>query len=99
MRPSRFPQQTTELQRPAGMTEKECGVLAVHQTGVHCISRWVPTWRERLEILFGRPVWLWVWSGQTQPPVALSTESPFVPREPTSDASVRVRRAVAWLFR
>lgn len=78
MKPSRFPQQTIELQPPAGMTEAECGTLAVHQTGVQCISRWVPSWRDRLRIALGGPIWLWVWSGRTQPPVALDTESPFV---------------------
>lgn len=77
MKPTRFPQQTAELQPPVGMTEAECGVLAVHRTGIHCISRWRLNWRERLALVFGAPVWLWVWSGDTQPPVALTTESPF----------------------
>lgn len=97
MIPTRFPQQTVELQPPAGMTEAECGVLAVHRTGVHCISRWAPTWRERLALIFGAPVWLWVWSGNTQPPVALTTESPFVERvswvdEPGTGAQIKVPR-------
>jgi hypothetical protein len=78
MKPTTFPQQTVVLQRPAGMTEEECGTLAVHRTGQHCISRWQPTWRDRLRIALGGPIWLWVWSGSTQPPVALDTKSPFV---------------------
>jgi hypothetical protein len=71
-----------ELKRPAHMTEEECGTLAVFQTGQHCISRWVPTWRERLLILVGAPIWLWVWSGNSQPPVTLSVDSPFAPVPP-----------------
>jgi hypothetical protein len=60
------------------MTEEECGTLAVHQTsnGI-CISRWVPTLSERLALILGAPVWLWVWSGRTQPPVALTINTPF----------------------
>jgi len=80
MKPTRFPQQTVELRRPPSMTEGECGTLAVHSNGTHCISRWQPSLGERVRVLFGAPIWLWVWSGVTQPPVALTTESPFVER-------------------
>lgn len=77
MRPISFPQQTVELQKPASMTAEECGGLPVFRDGTHCISCWRPSWRERLALLLGRPVWLWVWMGNTQPPVALTVESPF----------------------
>ena len=77
MKPIRFRQQTTELQRPAGFSEEDCGALAVFQDGEHCISCWRPSWSGRLLIALGQPVWLWVWSGRTQPPVALTVDSPF----------------------
>lgn len=80
MKPTRFPQQNAELQPPLGMTEAECGVLAVHRNGTHCISRWRPSFGERLRIALGAPVWLWIWSGMTQPPVGLTVESPFAMR-------------------
>lgn len=88
MRPTRFAEATAELSPPAGMTREECGHLAVAQTGPEhgmTVSRWVPSWRERLRLLFGEPVWLWVWAGgTTQPPVALEVrprgDRPFVSR-------------------
>lgn len=72
MTPSDFPQKTIVLQRPPSMTDEECSPLAVCQLDDGaCLSRWVPSWRERLALLFGAPLWLWVVSGRTQPPVAL----------------------------
>ncbi len=81
MKPIRFPQQTVELQKPSGMTDEECGPLPVFRDGKHCISCWSPSWRERLALALGRPLWLWVWMGNTQPPVSLDVVSPFIERE------------------
>ena len=80
MRPVPFPQQTVELQKPAGMTDEQCGALPVFRDGTYCISCWSPSWRDRLRLALGGPVWLWIWAGQTQPPVSLTLESPFVER-------------------
>lgn len=91
MKPVRFPQQTVDLQRPAGMTEEECGSLAVFRNGEHCISCWQPSWRERLLLVLGAPVWLWVWSGSTQPPVALTVDSPFARVPPEAGVGVGKR--------
>lgn len=77
MKPTRFPEQTVELQKPAGMTDEKCSPLPVFRDGTYCISRWAPSFGERLRILFGSPIWLWIWSGNTQPPVSLAIESPF----------------------
>jgi hypothetical protein len=77
MKPITFPESNKTLLRPASMTEDECASLPVWTDGHECISRWEPTWKERLMILFGCPVWLRIMSGHTQPPVSLSPESPF----------------------
>jgi hypothetical protein len=71
MKPIKFQQSTIELQKPEGMTDDECSPLPVYRDGQHCISLWQPTLKERLSILFYGHVWLWVWMGNTQPPVAL----------------------------
>jgi hypothetical protein len=76
MDPTRFPQANTVLGPPPDMGEGECQALAVHRDGVHCISRWMPTAQEREDIANGEPVWLWVRTGQSQPPVALTTTPP-----------------------
>jgi len=50
------------------------GLPVLRRDGV-CISCWKPTWRERIYIFLGKPVWLHVVSGKTQPPVAVEVNS------------------------
>lgn len=90
MKPVSFPEQTLELQKPHGTTDEQCSPLPVFRDGTYCISCWRPSWRERLALVFGRPVWLLVWAGHTQPPVKLTVESPFASVPP--EAGVGVRR-------
>ena len=72
MKPIDFSQSTKVLQRPSTMTDKECASLHVWSDGNQCVSCWKPTFKERLNILFGGKVWLGVLSGKTQPPVFVS---------------------------
>ena len=75
MQPVKFKESNKVLQKPPGMTDKECGSLPVWNDGTKSISCWQMTWIERLKaLLYGR-IWLWVYFGPTQPPVALSVES------------------------
>ena len=76
MTPSDFPQANLTLAKPAGMTDEQCKPLRVHTTGAEFVSCWRLTWRERLAILFGRPLWLWI-VGRGHPPVMLSVENPW----------------------
>lgn len=80
MTPSRFPQANRIFQKPPSMTDEECSPLEVHvclnQDAI--ISCWRPTWRERLAIFFGRPLWLWVTgTGLRHPPVLIEVQDPF----------------------
>lgn len=59
------------------MTDDECASLHVWSDGTQCVSCWRPTFKERLNILFGGKVWLGVLSGKTQPPVFVSGERIF----------------------
>lgn len=79
MTPAAFPQSNRTLTAPNGMND--CGSLPVYSDGQHCVSRWRPSLRERLALLFGRDVWLWVRSGRTQPPVALGVVDPWANEE------------------
>ncbi len=76
-----FPQSTKTLARPQGTTEEECGPLNVYSDGEYCVSCWQPDWKDRWRLLFGGKVWLWVWSGFTQPPVIVDTEDPWRKKE------------------
>lgn len=80
MNPVTFPGANRDLQRPAGMTEEQCGSLPVFTDGVTCLSEWELTEEELRWIIATKRVRLWVWSGSTQPPVALSVVS--APEEP-----------------
>ena len=71
MEPIEFKEQTKVLSKPENMTDDECSSLAIWNDGQACISCWKPSIRERLSILFFGKVWLWVYSGATQPPVAI----------------------------
>jgi hypothetical protein len=71
MGPLEFEQQSVILTKPDSMTEEECGPLPIYSDGQLCISLWEMSWRERLSSLFFGRVWLWIYSGPTQPPVAL----------------------------
>lgn len=74
MEPKHFEQANKNLLKPKGMTDEDCGSLPVFTDGKVCISLWQMTWGERLKALFFGKVWLFVHSGQTQPPVALMVE-------------------------
>ena len=74
MKPTEFSEQTKVLSKPVGWSDDECSPLGVWTDGRECISRWEPTLRERIALLFGAPVWLRVVSGKTQPPVALQAK-------------------------
>lgn len=77
MKPIDFPQSTKVLQKPSTMSDKECSSLHVWSDGKQCVSCWKPTFKERMNILFGGKVWLGVLSGKTQPPVFVSGEMVF----------------------
>lgn len=67
MKPIKFIQANKVLQKPATM--EDCEPLPVYSNGDYCLSLWRMSWRERFSALFFGRVWLFVLSGQTQPPV------------------------------
>lgn len=76
MNPIKFKGYEKLLRAPRGwdVTKRgPCVDLPVLVQDDVCISFWKPTWRERLSLLLGKSVILYVASGQTQPPVALTT--------------------------
>lgn len=79
MEPIQFPQVTVDLQKPAGWTDDQCLPLPVYSDGEKCMSLWAMTWHERISALFFGRVWLYIWSGRTQPPVTLwATRDAFI---------------------
>lgn len=78
MKPIDFPQSTKVLQRPENMLDEECKPLPIWSDGKQCVSCWRPTLKERVRILMSGKVWLGVAAGNTQPPVYITGETPFV---------------------
>lgn len=74
MKPINFPESNKTLLKPSNMTDEECGQLPVYCDGNQCISLWKFSLKERLQALIYGTIWVYVISGQTQPPIALSTE-------------------------
>lgn len=75
MKPIKFPQANKTLLPPKGMDN--CEELHVYSDEKYCISRWKPSFKERIQILFGDGLWLWVVSKNTQPPVSLTVSNPW----------------------
>ena len=67
------------------MTDEECGPLPVCTDGDVCISCWQMSWRERLAALLCGRIWLWVYTGGTQPPVALLAARDIFGEKPAED--------------
>lgn len=61
-------------------TAKGCGDLPVHKSGGQIISCWKLPLLKRFKILFTGRVWLSIY-GQSQPPVCIVTDYPFVKEE------------------
>lgn len=77
MKPIKFKESNKILNKPEGWTDKQCSPLHVHNDGRYSISCWAPTILERIKLLFTGRVWLWVCSGNTQPPVIVDFKFPF----------------------
>ena len=71
MKPIKFEEQTKILSRPKSMTDEECGSLAIFSDGKVCLSCWKMGFKERLKALIFGKIWVQVYSGKTQPPIAL----------------------------
>ena len=76
MTPTYFPQANTQLQRSTD--DDSAGHIPAHTDRTTVLSCWRLSWRERLAAVFTGRLWLWVRSGDTQPPVAMKIGgSPF----------------------
>lgn len=76
MRPFKFKGYEKELAKPGGWDETysdKCVSLPVCAGDKCSISHWKPSFMERLKIVFGAGVWVFVANGGsgTQPPIAL----------------------------
>lgn len=97
MKPIEFEGQTIVLQRPPGMTEAECGSLAILRLDGTCISCWKMGWKERLKALFTGKIWLGVLSGHTQPAVYVAIDQPFKIEKPAQPASPFIGEPMAFI--
>lgn len=81
MKAIEFKEQNRILAKPENMTDEECKSLPVFSNGEECISCWQLSDEEIEKLKETKCIWLGVLSGQTQPPVFLSVDYPFVMRK------------------
>jgi hypothetical protein len=80
VKPTQFPEQNGTLSGGPGSvygTEDDVQDLPVHRGEGMVISCWRPSLGDRLRLLFGGKVWLYVLTERTHAPVTLTTETPF----------------------
>lgn len=71
MKPIKFSRSNKTLLKPSNMLDEECSSLDVYTDDKQCVSCWKMSLWERLSsLLFGK-IWLYVLSGDTQPPILL----------------------------
>lgn len=78
MTPTKFEGQDTVLRKPGNMTDEECGPLPILRLQGTCISCWKMSWRERIKCFWQGYIWIGVLSGNTQPPIYVAIDKPFV---------------------
>ncbi len=76
MIPVSFPEVNKTLGPPVGMTDEECSSLPIFTDGQVCISCWSLTDEEIADVVKKRQLWVWIHSGQTQPPISIETRKP-----------------------
>jgi hypothetical protein len=73
MSPIKFPEANIVLKGPEGSDIMD---LPAATDGKQCVSCWQLSWRERLNIVVTGRLWVYVLSGQTQPPIGLAVVEP-----------------------
>lgn len=81
MKPIEFKEQNKVLGKPESMTDEECSSLPVFSNGAECISCWQFTEEEIQKLIETKRIWIGIVSGQTQPPIFLSVDTPFEERK------------------
>jgi hypothetical protein len=72
-----FKESNKTLTKPEDWTDEECQSLKVYNDGKHSISCWKPTIIERIKLLFTGKIWVFVWYGNTSPPICIDVNYPF----------------------
>jgi hypothetical protein len=90
MKPVKFKEANGQLVGPDGSNIQP---LPCYRDGTWVISRWKPTLWERVKIMFGGKLTLWIMGGQTQPPCLLTTQAPQIITQDSINAEVQAALA------
>lgn len=105
MLPASFKLSNRLLGAPLGHVPEESSVgeimaLPIWTDGEQSISRWRPTLRERVSILLFGNVWVTVWFGGNQPPIAVTGVRTMLKEAPPADKWLkRFSRTTKWSVR
>jgi hypothetical protein len=78
--PHHFKESNKVLGKPSSMSDEECAALPIYTNGAYCVSCWDLTDEDIANIVKMRKLWVYVWSGTTQPPICPQSFSPFAHR-------------------
>lgn len=73
MEPINFKESNRVLKKPEGI-EEDCEDMYSWTDGRQSASCWKPTFKERIRILFGCPIWVVMLSGNSQPPMYMDVK-------------------------
>lgn len=83
--PIEFDEANLKLTAPKG-DEDTVREMPAYTDGEFCVSCWQLSPEEMKELAANDgKLWLWVWSGKTQPPVCIDVDNPFEQRTPVDD--------------
>jgi hypothetical protein len=78
MKPIKFKEQNSDLQKPKSMTDEECSSLPCFRDGKQVVSKWELNEEEKKHVAENGFIWVRVYGGSTQPPIGLeATETVF----------------------
>lgn len=95
MKPLKF-EGSKELKKPDSMTDEECSSLWILRQDNYCISLWTTTFWKRLKFLFHGHIWIWILSGQTQPPMILDCKDDLYKED--KPIKEKIRAAYYWIL-
>jgi len=73
--PVKFEGSNVKLKKPPNMDDLQCTELPIFKNGVNCVSCWEFSEEEIEYILKNKRIYVSIWSGPSQPPLFVGTET------------------------
>jgi hypothetical protein len=74
MKPARFKQMNAIYSKPDSMTDQECESLPAWRDDRFCVSKWKMSLWEKIKLLFGASLWVYIWQPNGPPPIGFQVD-------------------------